>query len=300
FCSTKFNTLFSEGGYGLAYSATFPLVALKTQLQNESAEKRFSSVLKDLSDGNGLKSLYKGYGTTVLTKIPATLLYCGMVDSTQKECKTDVAKRGGSFMAALVSQSISIPGDVVSKTLMVQNKHTTPYKGALHLVEEILKKDGIKGLYRGYNIPPVASSFIWWKAYEATQSAFIKFNQKEDVTWKHRLLYQATSGFAASVLTSSYAHPLDTITTLQQVNHNSTETARKIAMELFKENGLKAFYRGYLPAVVNLGICGAAYAVVHSSLKPDVGGYLPAVVNLAICGAAYAVVHSSLKPDVGC
>jgi hypothetical protein len=62
-------------------------------------------------------------------------------------------------------------------------------------------------------------------------------------------------------------HPLDVMTTRLQVNHTTKQTITQIARDLFKENGIKAFYKGYVSVVARLGIVGAAYAVLYEYFK---------------------------------
>jgi hypothetical protein len=68
-----------------------------------------------------------------------------------------------------------------------------------------------------------------WKTYDSTH---LNFSQKDQVSWRINVFYQATWGFIVGTLASLYAHPFDTIMTRLQENHTTKQTTTQIARDL--------------------------------------------------------------------
>ena len=87
------------------------------------------------------------------------------------------------FSASLVTQAITVPVDVVSQRLMVQDRVKVgleviggpKYTSALQTLRLIVEKEGVRGLYRGLPISLVTyapSSAIWWSSYSTYRELF--------------------------------------------------------------------------------------------------------------------------------
>jgi hypothetical protein len=63
--------------------------------------------------------------------------------------------------------------DQVSQKLMVQGySGHVRYKGGLDVAQQIIKADGIRGLYRGFGLSVMTyspSSAVWWASYGSSQ-----------------------------------------------------------------------------------------------------------------------------------
>ncbi|MCI04720.1 solute carrier family 25 member 44-like, partial [Trifolium medium] len=140
-----------------------PLNIVKSRQQvsftNESATKAFTELLT----GRNLQSLYKGFGWTVSTTIPSKLLYLATIDSNQEALyhifngfpleeknKKFLSSETASVISTILAQSISVPGDIIKKTIMAQGyDKRKAYSGGLDIISQILKTDGVNGLYKG-------------------------------------------------------------------------------------------------------------------------------------------------------
>ncbi|XP_076884210.1 uncharacterized protein LOC143533255 [Bidens hawaiensis] len=104
-------------------SMLYPMAVLKTRQQvcvtHTPCFKMAVSVLRH----EGFKGLYRGYGTSLMGTIPARALYMGALEMTKSNlgCTTAaIANAAAGLSAAVASQLVWTPVDVVSQRLMVQ------------------------------------------------------------------------------------------------------------------------------------------------------------------------------------
>lgn len=77
------------------------------------------------------------------------------------------------FTSSGSSKSLILILKKVSQKMMVQgySGHAT-YKGGLDVVRQVMKSEGIRGLYRGFGLSVmtyVPSSAVWWASYGSSQ-----------------------------------------------------------------------------------------------------------------------------------
>lgn len=170
-------------------SATlYPVVVLKTQQQ--VAKAQFSCICNAYSivRHEGLRGLYRGFGTSLMGTIPARALYMTALEVTKTNVGTAtvslgfteptaaaIASAAAGLSAAVAAQLVWTPVDVVSQRLMVQGGvASSPYKyaGGVDAFRKILGTDGPRGLYRGFGISILTyapSNAVWWASYSVAQ-----------------------------------------------------------------------------------------------------------------------------------
>lgn len=165
---------------------------------------------RELLRHDGIRGLYKGFGTVLCGMIPARMVYLATLESTKAGVHTLLSKYPGlsdtfmassaSFMAggtaSMVGQLVLVPIDVVSQRLMIMGGGTAAVAGSsaggamgaaaaaaatsgprrmngLELTRQIIAQEGLRGMYRGFGasvVTFVPSSAIWWASYGAWQS----------------------------------------------------------------------------------------------------------------------------------
>lgn len=190
-------------------TALFPLTVIKTRMMAlQGSHRGLSGALytaRDVLAHDGIRGLYRGFGTVVFGIIPARIVYLGTLESSKSGVLSSLKKAApnlsetaqvsaASFvsgaMASLAGQLVIVPIDVVSQRLMItggpngiedhriyqgansnsggQRAFHTSRPNGLKLVQHILQTDGIRGLYRGFGASVatfVPTSAIWWTAY---------------------------------------------------------------------------------------------------------------------------------------
>lgn len=202
-------------------AALFPLTVIKTRMMAlEGAPSGIRGVVytvRDVVHHDGVRGLYKGFGTVLCGLIPARMLYLATLEATKSGMHTILHRRGkdsdggetryfsdafaaslASFFAggtaSLAGQLVIVPIDVVSQRLMIMGggsdprrslsstsaAKTMPRVNGLQLARQIVSEEGVLGLYRGFGasvVTFVPSSAIWWASYGAWQT--ILWNQAD-------------------------------------------------------------------------------------------------------------------------
>ena len=99
-------------------------------------------------------ALYAGLGVVLIGAAPAQALYFGGMTAVQQVYTPDSAI--GNFSAGIIAQmcgSISwVPMEVIKEKMMIQGQvqTTKSYTGSFHMIKDVLAREGIRGVYRGY------------------------------------------------------------------------------------------------------------------------------------------------------
>nr|CCA18786.1 Mitochondrial Carrier (MC) Family putative [Albugo laibachii Nc14] len=165
-------------------------------------------------------------------------------------------------MGALVAAILLYPLDIVktrhqadrtyseSKLQAVSRKN-----GIVSMLYRIYKEEGLSGLYAGLNskiLHTMISNFAYFYWYSflkhLTQKRWMKGKQ---ITTSLRLLIATLAGAINMTMTL----PLEVINTRAQLStENDTSPKTKgilpLSSEIYHEDGLMAFWRGYVPALV--------------------------------------------------
>ncbi|KAL3807536.1 hypothetical protein ACHAXA_002575 [Cyclostephanos tholiformis] len=256
---------------------------------------------------NNIGQHYRGLGVVVGLAIPARILYISTLEYSREKFDTSaryflsnpppalatysteisgllplVTPFSGGIsggLAAVSSQVIVVPMDVVSQKLMVMEEKVYKSEGsAMMVVKSIIRTDGWLGLYRGLGLSLLTSlpaGTIWWGTYTGMRDKLCVFECSEDdgkgVTPRvaRQVIVQVASAFGAATAASLATQPLDTIKTRLQVGANNSSTKprsspRSIAKELISTPGL---YKGLLPRIVHMGVWGSVLSAAYEVLK---------------------------------
>ncbi|XP_043704764.1 solute carrier family 25 member 44-like [Telopea speciosissima] len=170
-------------------SATlYPVVVLKTRQQ--VSQKQVSGMAFAILRHEGIRGLYRGFGTSLMGTVPARALYMTALEVTKSSVGTatvrlgipeptaaTIANAAAGVSAAMAAQFVWTPIDVVSQRLMVQGCSGNPnspnlslckYRGGIDAFRKILNADGLRGLYRGFGLSILTyapSNAVWWASY---------------------------------------------------------------------------------------------------------------------------------------
>ncbi|MCH89994.1 solute carrier family 25 member 44-like, partial [Trifolium medium] len=72
----------------------------------------------------------------------------------EEDSKRFISNEAGAMASTLLAQSISIPGDLLRKTMMVHGyEWRVAYKGGVDIASKIIKKDGFKVYIKAMGFP---------------------------------------------------------------------------------------------------------------------------------------------------
>eukprot|EP01062_Namystynia_karyoxenos_P067979 TRINITY_DN62135_c0_g1_i1.p1 TRINITY_DN62135_c0_g1~~TRINITY_DN62135_c0_g1_i1.p1 ORF type:complete len:322 (+),score=50.82 TRINITY_DN62135_c0_g1_i1:70-966(+) len=282
---------FAGGTVGGALQALVgqPLDLVKTRLQTAQPGRYagpadcFAQTLR----GEGVRGLFKGVsGPLVLNGAMTAIMF-----STNGSCKRAVAWARGkdptalnfpeqtaaAWMTAPIYCTFLTPVELVKARLQVRvSGADAPYSGPLGCVRHTLAADGVRGLFRGW-VPTTAMRIVGSPCY------FVSYQFARDwLTDGGRLPTTASTvlqaGGFSGVAFWTVAFPADVIKSRVQTATASGGEAQGplgAAAAIFREGGLRAFFRGFLPCLVRAPFANAAsFYGVEMTLK--VCGYTTA------------------------
>ncbi|XP_042507400.1 solute carrier family 25 member 44-like [Macadamia integrifolia] len=236
-------------------SATlYPVVVLKTRQQ--VSQTQVSRMAFSILRHEGIRGLYRGFGTSLMGTVPARALYMTALEVTKSSVGTAtirlgipeptaavIANAAAGVSAAMAAQFVWTPIDVVSQRLMVQGctgNSNSPsltlckYSGGIDAFRKILYADGFRGLYRGFGLSILTyapSNAVWWASYSMAQRLvwggygcyFCKKEKDSSSSASFRpdsktvVAVQGVSAAMAGGISAVITMPLDTIKTRLQV-----------------------------------------------------------------------------------
>ena len=231
-----------------------------------------------------MRIYYRGIGIILLMAIPARGIYIGVLENSKEiissmlqatimQSSSSSSTSSSSFtsnnknnyesqtpllplitsisgglaggLAAMSSQSMTVPMDVISQRQMVMNETTFQTKGsAFQIIRQIIETDGISGFYRGLGMSfftSLPTGCLWWGTYSGCQQFLQRFEffqiKEEEVMMidNHssmrqmemtkveevlkRGLKQGICGISAAIVAATLTQPLDVIRTRLQVGN---------------------------------------------------------------------------------
>ncbi|XP_072952376.1 uncharacterized protein [Typha angustifolia] len=273
--------------------ALYPISVIKTRMQvasGDAVQKNAFSAFRNILAVDGIRGLYRGFGTVITGAIPARIIFLTSLETIKaaslkmvnpfnlsEPVQAAVANGIAGMSASLCSQSVFVPIDVVSQKLMVQGySGHAKYNGGLDVVRKILKAEGIRGLYRGFGLSVMTyspSSAVWWASYGSSQRIIWRLlghsRDSEDVPSQWKIVgVQATGGVIAGAVASCITTPIDTIKTrLQVMDNQKRQNAREVVKRLIAEDGWKGLYRGLGPRFFSMSAWGTTMIVAYEYMK---------------------------------
>jgi len=189
-------------------------------------------------------------------------------------------------LAALASQVLVVPMDVVSQRQMVASERT----GAMRVFRSIVEKEGYRhGLYRGFGLSLLGSlpaGTVWWAVYGGMQHRLDPYRRlrwgETEGSWTYlsrRGAVQVPAGLSAAAVAATLTQPIDVVRTRLQVGNGAggngngasakpaSASAWAVARELYGSSGPRGFFRGTGPRVFHMGLWGVILSSAYEYLK---------------------------------
>ena len=209
-------------------------------------------------------------------------------DFTQKEMQTGMWWRhlAAGGVAGAVSRTCTAPLDRLKVFLQVQQCRQTISDCFHHM----LKEGGVSGLWRGngINVLKIApESAIKFAAYEQIKR-LIKGDSKQNLTIFERFC----AGALAGGISQTAIYPLEVLKTrLALRTTGQYKGILDAAIKIYTKEGLRSFYRGYIPNILGIipyaGIDLAVYETLKKKyLNSHSSQEQPGFWMLLACGSA--------------
>ena len=226
----------------------YPFNLIKTRLFMQDQKSLYSGTtdaFRKVVQREGFRGLYKGFMFSSLGLVSGQLYLTTyeVVRSYLSNYSTEVRGLVAGGVATLVGQSVTVPIDIVTQIMMMQGQVVNPasatskgnyvlvknvdyiiprrktlkLRGAVSIVQEILRREGVRGLYRGYHISLLTyapNSALWWAFYAGF---YRKSRELELLPSLPIAASQAVCGVCSGLLTATLTNPLDVFRTRYQV-----------------------------------------------------------------------------------
>ena len=227
----------------------YPFNLIKTRLFMQHKRSQYSGTLdafRKVVRHEGFRGLYKGFMVSSFGMLSGQLYITTyeVVRSRMIGYPSEMKGLVAGACATLVGQSVTVPIDIVSQIMMMQGQTVSPpaphprrehyilvknvdyviprqdaikLKGAVSIVRDIVNRNGVQGLYRGYLVSLLTyapSSAVWWASY----TGFYRRVMESEVLRQLPLpVVQALCGMAGGLLSAVLTNPLDVFRTRYQV-----------------------------------------------------------------------------------
>ncbi|KAF1808063.1 mitochondrial thiamine pyrophosphate carrier 1 [Eremomyces bilateralis CBS 781.70] len=178
-----------------ATTATYPLDLLRTRFAAQGQDRIYPSILRSVHQiytSEGVGGFYRGIGAGISQVVPYMGLFFAIYGSTQPylvSSSLPLSSIGSpdavaGVIASVCSKTVVFPLDTVRKRLQVQGPERMRYVhrniplyegGVAKTLQNILKVEGVRGLYRGLTVgllkaAPASAVTMW--TYERVLAEF--------------------------------------------------------------------------------------------------------------------------------
>jgi len=254
-----------------------PWWVLKTREQVEHSNPS-KSVLQNSIDlaqriwrKEGVRALYRGFWAGSVGSLPSAYIYLVTYHKTKHDlCKSNIpasVKSCAPFIAGVTAETASIgffvPIDVITQRMQL---HDTAGRNAFHVARDIIRHEGISGMYRGTFLTVLKlglGSGTWWLAYEQLKVMISAITGKPSSS-----ATGIAAGFLAGLLSTVITNPLDVVKTRIQLQFSDSKGAvYKKTWDAFKtiwkNERWAGLNRGLAPKLISQGPLSAVWAVIY-------------------------------------
>eukprot|EP01017_Pseudomicrothorax_dubius_P031849 TRINITY_DN410_c0_g1_i1.p1 TRINITY_DN410_c0_g1~~TRINITY_DN410_c0_g1_i1.p1 ORF type:complete len:330 (-),score=56.63 TRINITY_DN410_c0_g1_i1:33-1022(-) len=263
----------------IAESCTFPLDNMKTRMQMNGREgcptyRSFGDCIAQTFRSSGIPGFYKGASAALLRQLVYSSVKMWVYEHLKGLVSFDVEQV--SFFRKLTAGGIAggigcffgNPADVL-KIRLVNDLRGTQYKGLIDAARQTAAVDGYKGFLKGFNVNvarAIVINAVELAVYDQAKMLLVRYTgANRDKTSTH-FLASFISGFIGAVISS----PIDVIKT-RYMNQLKTENAHKSAFAcaatVYREEGLRSFYRGFIPYFMRNGPWTIVFFIAYENLK---------------------------------
>jgi solute carrier family 25 iron transporter 28/37 len=155
-----------------------PMDAVKQRMQLSSANySGFLDCIKKVGAKDGFRSLYAGYGTTLVMNVPFNTVFFLSYETAKKVSISQLSAHEDSVglhltcgaLAGVSAAAVTNPFDVAKTRLQTMHDTGKRYKGMVDALGRISAEEGVAGLFKGLKprmILHSTSSAIVWACYE--------------------------------------------------------------------------------------------------------------------------------------
>ena len=142
-------------GGGLSMASIYPLETGRSRLSLQTNKGHYNGIIDCLRKMK-VKEMYRGLGTSLMGISPYMALNFAFYHNFKERLEAqnvspNVSKLLSGGLGAMVAVTFTYPTDLVRRQLQLQgfDKSVPKYNGIMDCVGKIIKRQGIRGLYKG-------------------------------------------------------------------------------------------------------------------------------------------------------
>ncbi len=269
----SFNDFISGSAAGIVQvllGQPFDIVKVRMQT-SPGVYKSAADCFKSILSNEGPLAFYKGTLSPLIG-----ISFCVAVQFGSNEVAKNYFKRKNKnstlsvndyikcgMFAGFCNSFVISPVELIRIKLQVQGKsNTTPqYNGTADCLSKIIKSHGLKGVYQGLSATifrEIPAYGVYFGAYETLMGkAEKKYKDRKNIPLFNVMSYGAISGILLWLLT----FPNDVIKSCMQADsleNRKYPTIISTINTIFRENGVKGFFRGLTPCLMRAPPINAA------------------------------------------
>ncbi|EDV91218.1 putative tricarboxylate transport protein, mitochondrial [Drosophila grimshawi] len=263
---------------GIEICITYPTEYVKTQLQldEKGANKRYNGIadcVKKTVQQKGFFGLYRGLSVLLYGSIPKSAARFGAFEFLRSHAvdSSGQLSTAGKLLCGLgagVCEAVIAvtPMETIKVKFINDQRSANPkFKGFAHGVGQIVKAEGISGIYKGLT-PTImkqgSNQAIRFFVIESLKDMYKGGDQNKPVPKLIVGVFGAIAG-AASVFGNT---PLDVVKTrMQGLEASRYKNTADCAMQIMKNEGLGAFYKGTVPRLGRVCLDVAITFMIYDS-----------------------------------
>lgn len=196
------------------------------------------------------------------------ILFIKMSEELNQKHKKSLPRWAGNTIAGMTQATLvtitGYPFDLV-KTRM----QAVSYNNAWECLKDVVKKDGLKGLYRGSAMPWV--SHMIKRPAQFPVSEYLKKRYKTDDSL-HSIRNNYIIGASCGIIGPLFGTPLQVVKVGMQTSSSSSYTSSiSYAKEQIKTGGVKGLYKGFIPTVIKDSVFGGSFVGTYYTLRDHIG-----------------------------
>ncbi|XP_072038142.1 mitochondrial substrate carrier family protein ucpB-like [Amphiura filiformis] len=245
----------------------------KGQLTTTYKGRYYKGIIRGMfriAHDEGIRGLYKGITPALIREC----VYSGIRIGAYEPMKvlfgaTDPAhtavykKLAAGASSGAIGSSVAVPADLIRVRLQAQGRflpgHSHQYEGFMHAFIDIIKKEGLIGLYRG-TTPTVQRAMVVTATqvttYDHTKHTILNHGWMDEGPKLHIL-----SSMIAGFMTALTSSPVDVVKTRvmnQKISGLSKDerlykNSLDCLIKLLKSEGIFGLYKGFIPNWMRIG-----------------------------------------------
>ena len=246
---------------GIECFATYPTEYVKTHLQLGGGKyKGMVDCARQTITEHGMLGLYRGMSVLLVGSIPKQGVRWGAFELAAEKSRDEKGLMNtykriacGAFAGGMEGAFAVTPAETIKTAFIEDQRGKQQFKGLSHGVSLIIKKEGLRGLYKG-TVPTIMKQATNQSIRFPAQFSALKMLTWGDDSKKTSPLYNGIAGVIAGIISVIATQPMDLVKTrMQGQSASKYSSSSQCLLSVVRNEGLFTLYAGTVPRMVRVG-----------------------------------------------